>query len=168
LLGGPSPARQQPTLLALALFQQPYALLIAHQVQARRLQIFFSGVVRSERKKNPVDSRVYGTVHSYSGLTLPGPIIDCRNWQKKPVRDDTAFKSYIAFSRVRSIDKEILVQAYNPWLFRQGEVPGPHLLMDFWLQGKKQDTSGRGEGICISAELMTSWTRRGGTRASLL
>jgi hypothetical protein len=168
LLGGPSPARQQPTLLALALFQQPYTLLIAHQEQARRLQIFFSGVLRPERKKNPVDSRVYGTVHSYSGLTLRGPIIDCRNWQKKPVRDDTAFESYIAFSRVRSIEKVFLVQAYNPWLFRQGEVPGPHLLMDFWLHGKKQDTSGRGEGMCISAELMTSWTRRGGTRASLL
>jgi hypothetical protein len=118
LLGGPSPARQQPTLLALALFQQPYTLLIAHQEQARRLQIFFSGVLRPERKKNPVDSRVYETVHSYSGLTQRGPIIDCRNWQKKPVRDDTAFESFVAFSRVRSIEKVFLVQAYNPWLFK--------------------------------------------------
>jgi hypothetical protein len=45
------------------------------------------------------------------------------------VREDL-LKSYVAFSRVRSIDKVLLAQAYNPWLFRQEEVPEPHLLVD--------------------------------------
>jgi hypothetical protein len=93
-------------------------VLIAHQEQARRRQILFSGVLRPARKKNPVDSRVYETVHSDSGLTHLGPIIDCRNWQKKPVRDDTVFESFVAFSRVRSIEKVFLIQTYTPWLFK--------------------------------------------------
>jgi hypothetical protein len=80
-----------------------------------------------------------GAVHSFTGATLPAAIVDCLGWQKRPTREDM-LKAYIAVSRVRHLDTLLLAQAYSPWLFRQGELPGPHLLMDFWLHGKTLKT----------------------------
>jgi hypothetical protein len=49
--------QEQQTLLALELFQKAYVQHIAQQVN-KMIQKFFSGVVRPETRKNPVDSRV--------------------------------------------------------------------------------------------------------------
>ena len=69
-----------------------------------------------------------GTAHAYCGDTLDAALEDLFSWKKKPTRDDM-LRGYIIESRPRSVDTLLLVQPYSPELFRQGELPGPHILM---------------------------------------
>ena len=69
-----------------------------------------------------------GTAHAYCGDTLDAALGDLFSWKKKPTRDDM-LRGYIIESRPRSVDTLLLVQPYSPELFRQGELPGPHILM---------------------------------------
>ncbi len=57
---------------------------------------------------------------------------DLLPWWKKPQHADM-LKAYIIKSRVRLAGKLLLVQAYSPHLFRQGNLPGPQLLLDVLL-----------------------------------
>ena len=57
---------------------------------------------------------------------------DLLPWWKNPQHADM-LKAYIIKSRVRQADKLLLVQAYCPHLFRQGNLPGPKLLLDVLL-----------------------------------
>ena len=41
-------------------------------------------------------------------------------------------KAYNCVSRVRAADDLLLVHPYNPWLFKQGQLAGPRLLMELW------------------------------------
>ena len=43
---------------------------------------------------------------------------------------DDMLKAYINESRVSSLDQLLIVQQYSPDLFRQGELPGPRILME--------------------------------------
>ena len=72
-----------------------------------------------------------GTAHGYCGSTLQAAIVDLLQADRTPTRDDM-LKAYIAVSRVRTADALLIVQPYHPMLFRQGMLPGPHLLMQFW------------------------------------
>ena len=76
----------------------------------------------------PVVPDFWGTVHGYCGTTLEATQSDLLEWYKKPTHDDMQ-KAYINESRVSTIDKLLIVQPYSPQLFRQGELPGPALLM---------------------------------------
>ena len=69
-----------------------------------------------------------GTVHGYCGTTLRATQSDLLEWQRKPSREDMQ-KAYINESRVSTIDSLLIVQPYSPQLFRQGELPGPTILM---------------------------------------
>ena len=69
------------------------------------------------------------TAHGVCGSTLEAGLGDLLAWNKRPTREDM-LRSYIIKSRVKEADKFLIVQPYSPELFRQGELPGPHLLMD--------------------------------------
>ena len=69
-----------------------------------------------------------GTIHGYCGDTLDAMIGDLLEWNRKPCPDDM-HKAYISKSRVRRSEHMLLAQPYSPHLFRQGEMPGPHMLM---------------------------------------
>ena len=75
-----------------------------------------------------------GTIHGYCGDTLDAMIGDLLEWNRKPCPDDM-HKAYISKSRIRSAENLLLVQPYSPHLFRQGEMPGPKILMEL-LRGK--------------------------------
>mgnify|MGYP003316129031 FL=1 len=44
---------------------------------------------------------------------------------------DDQRKAYVGKSRTREADHSLFVQPYSPHLFRQGELPGPNILMDY-------------------------------------
>ena len=69
-----------------------------------------------------------GTAHAFCGDTLDAAVGDLFPWFKKPTREDM-LRAYIIESRPRSMDNLLVVQPYSPELFRQGELPGPHILM---------------------------------------
>ena len=71
---------------------------------------------------------VGGTAHAYCGSTLSASLGDLLSWDKKPDLE-AMIRAYIIKSRVRELDKLLLVQPYSPHLFRQGALPGPDLLM---------------------------------------
>ncbi len=64
-------------------------------------------------------------------------------------------KGYCILSRVQSADGLLIAQPYAPMLFRQGPLPGPHLLMEV-LRGNLPGT-----------ELEAAWKRAESERAKL-
>ena len=75
-----------------------------------------------------------GTIHGYCGDTLDAALLDLLEWNRKPTIDDQ-HKAYVGRSRTRKVEDTLLVQPYSPWLFRQGELAGPTILMEV-LRGK--------------------------------
>ena len=75
-----------------------------------------------------------GTIHGYCGETLDATLLNLLEWHRKPTLEDM-HKGYVGRSRTRQADHMLLVQPYSPHLFRQGEMPGPTILMDV-LRGK--------------------------------
>ena len=94
-----------------------------------------------------------GTVHSYTGANLEAENADCLQWDKRPRREDQ-LRGYIALSRVEYADKLLIMQPYSPWLFRQGELPGPHILRRFWREEITQE------------DIATEWERLSEARLS--
>ena len=92
-----------------------------------------------------------GAVHSCTDCNLEADIADCLPWDKKPRREDQ-LRGYIALSRVEFADRLLVAQPFSPWLFRQGELPGPHLLLEFW------------RGNLTQEALVQEWTRRAEAR----
>ena len=74
-----------------------------------------------------------GTIHSYCGDAMDAALLDLLEWHRKPTMDDM-HKAYVGRSRCREADHTLIVQPYSPHLFRQGELPGPTILMKV-LQG---------------------------------
>ena len=58
-------------------------------------------------------------------------MLDCLPFSKTPNREDM-LKGYLGISRVTTKEGLLIVQPYHPMLFRQGVLPGPELLMQFW------------------------------------
>jgi len=98
-----------------------------------------------------------GTIHGYCGETLDANLLDLLEWHRKPTTEDMQ-KAYVGRSRTRRTDHMLLVQPYSPHLFRQGQLPGPTLLMDMlrgslktadaqreWKKVEKQKKSGEGK-----------------------
>ena len=96
--------------------------------QMRSWSLDKSGQAKVDRIGFPIVPDFGGTAHAYCGDTLPACIGDLLEWFRKPRRDD-ALKAYIIMSRIRDIGKLLLAQPYSPQLFRQGVLPGPHLLL---------------------------------------
>jgi hypothetical protein len=76
---------------------------------------------------------------------------------------DSIAQAYIIKSRVRDGDGLLLVQPYSPQLFRQGDLPGPRLLMNA-LQGKLTPQELKKEWKAVEKEKESSaarqWTHR--------
>ena len=75
-----------------------------------------------------------GTIHGYCGETLDSNLLDLLEWHRQPTMEDMR-KAYVGRSRTRRAEDMLLVQPYSPHLFRQGQMPGPAILMDV-LRGK--------------------------------
>jgi hypothetical protein len=88
-----------------------------------------AGQAKVKRLGFPVVPEFGGTIHAYCGDTLDAMLGDLLEWYRKPSADDM-HKAYISKSRIRMADHMLLVQPYSPHLFRQGELPGPRLLME--------------------------------------
>ena len=84
-----------------------------------------------------------GTVHAYCGTTLSAAQSDLLEWHRKPSIEDMQ-KAYINESRVSSLDQLLIVQPYSPDLFRQGQLPGPRILMEV-LRGNISSAEARAE-----------------------
>ncbi len=67
-------------------------------------------------------------MHGYCGATLDACQSDHLEWSRKQAIDDMQ-RAYINLSRVRAADHLLIVQQQSPELFRQGELPGPALVM---------------------------------------
>ena len=91
----------------------------------------------------PIVPEFGGTVHGYCGTSLEAAQSDLLEWYRKPSREDMQ-KAYINESRVSTIDRLLIVQPYSPQLFRQGELPGPALLMKA-LQGELSTAAAKKE-----------------------
>ena len=76
-----------------------------------------------------------GTAHFYCGSSLDACIGDLLAWPNKP-RRDAALRAYIIKSRVKDCSQLLLPQPYSPQLFRQGVMPGPHLLHETLMKRK--------------------------------
>ena len=72
-----------------------------------------------------------GTAHSYVGYTLKAALADCLSWDATPTRDHM-LRAYCTMSRTCTAKTLLVMQPFAPMLFRQGELPGPHLMMKFW------------------------------------
>ena len=72
-----------------------------------------------------------GTAHSYVGYTLKAALADCLAWDVTPTRDQM-LRGYCTMSRTCTAKTLLVMQPFAPMLFRQGELPGPHLMMEFW------------------------------------
>ena len=68
-----------------------------------------------------------GTAHFYCGASLDACIGDLLPWWRTHQRED-ALRRYIIKSRVKDGGNLLITQPYSPRLFRQGVLPGPHLL----------------------------------------
>ena len=55
---------------------------------------------------------------------------------------DDMHKAYVGKSRCREADHTLIVQPYSPHLFRQGELPGPTILMKV-LQGRLNEAEAK-------------------------
>ena len=77
---------------------------------------------------SPIAPDCGGTAHAYCGTALPATLGDLLPWLNKPTLEDMR-RGYIIRSRVKEADKIILAQPYSPYLFRQGLLPGPNLLV---------------------------------------
>ena len=68
---------------------------------------------------------------------MKAAIVDCLSVDSAVRREDV-LKAYQCISRVSRADDLLIVQPYARWLFRQGPMAGPHLLMEY-LRGKLSD-----------------------------
>lgn len=100
-----------------------------------------AGQAKVRRVGFPLVPDFAGTVHSYTGCNLDAIMADCLSWQRKPRREDQQ-RSYINLSRVQTRYDLLINQPYNPWLFRCGELPGPHILREFWRGNLNEETLG--------------------------
>jgi hypothetical protein len=72
-----------------------------------------------------------GTIHSFVGSSLEAAMLDCLHFGRTPSREDM-LRAYLGISRVTKKEGLLIVRPYHPMLFRQGALPGPELLMQFW------------------------------------
>ena len=72
-----------------------------------------------------------GTAHSYVGYTLEAALADCLSWDTTPTRDHM-IRGYCTMSRTCFAETLLVMRPFAPMLFRQGELPGPRLIMEFW------------------------------------
>ena len=69
-----------------------------------------------------------GTAHQFCGATVDACKGDLLHWTVTPTLD-SFLRAYIIRSRVKRADDMLIVQPYNPNLFRQPDLPGPTLLL---------------------------------------
>ena len=86
------------------------------------------GYAKVKRIGFPLVPEFGGTVHAYCGSTLEATQSDLLEWHRRPTPEDMQ-RAYINESRVRIADNLLIMQPYSPELFRQGQLPGPKILL---------------------------------------
>ena len=76
------------------------------------------------------------TAFMIQGATLKAGLADCGDVTDR-VGSSEAMTSYVILSRLQSAAGLLLLRAFSPMLFRQGEPSGPHVLLKF-LRGQKR------------------------------
>ena len=99
------------------------------KVQSKQWSLDSAGAIKIQRWGFPIVPDFGGTAHAYCGSTMDAAIGDLLSWNNKPRLEDM-LKAYIIKSRIREAERLLIVQPYNPHLFRQGILPGPGLLLD--------------------------------------
>ena len=94
------------------------------------------------------------TAHMSQGESLDAVSCNLSSPSDK-VTTQEQIAGYVSISRARRADKVWALQAFSPWLFRQGQPRGPELLMQKL----------RGDISAEDAE--TPWARIGGAMASV-
>ena len=86
-----------------------------------------------------------GTIHGYCCGTLDAALLDLLEWHRKRCMDGM-HNAYVGKSRTREADHTLLVQPYSPHLLRQGELPGPTILMNVLLNAMTTTGTMKGMG----------------------
>ena len=71
------------------------------------------------------------TAFMIQGATLKAGLADCGD-VTDGVDSSEARTAYVISSRMQSAAGLLLLRAFSPALFRQGEPPGPHVLLKFF------------------------------------
>ena len=129
---------QEPEVV---LQRQPQSLLLEFEgpgetKEVHRLQPKYvtwtrdkAGNAKVRRKGFTIVPDFAGTAHGYCGDTLEQSKGDLLEWYRTPTMD-AMLRGYIIRSRVREVDRSLLIQPYSPKLFSQGVLPGPTLLLE--------------------------------------
>ena len=80
-----------------------------------------------------------GTAHQYCGATVGACKGDLLHWTMTPTLD-SFLRAYIIRSRVKRADDMLIIQPYNPNLFRQPDLPGPTLLLARQQGGRRRNS----------------------------
>ena len=112
-------ARMKPGEKAETLLLKPQAVIWSRDKQ---------GYAKVKRIGFPLVPEFGGTVHAYCGSTLEATQSDLLEWHRRPTPEDMQ-RAYINESRVRIADNLLIMQPYSPELFRQGQLPGPKILL---------------------------------------
>ena len=92
-----------------------------------------AGAIKKLRHSFPIVPDFGGTAHAYCGTTLDACLGDLLAWNAQPSHE-ASLRGYIIKSRVKRAEHLLLAQPYSPNLFRQGDMPGPTLLMKVLLE----------------------------------
>ena len=84
-----------------------------------------AGDARVARTGFPLVTDFSGTVHSYTGSTLPAAIADLLSLDAKPKREDM-WKGYISLSRVKEADSLLIAQPFAPHALPAGAFARAH------------------------------------------
>ena len=84
-----------------------------------------------ERHGFTIASDFSGTAHSFQGANLEAAITDCNEWNVMPSRKDQ-LTGYMCLNRIETAESLCIVQPFSPYLFQQGDLPGPSLFLKFW------------------------------------
>ena len=78
-------------------------------------------------------------MHSVTGQEFDFEILDLKPYWDN-VNLESMLMAYIGLSRVKSADGLLLVEPFSPLLFKQGDLPGPTVLMQFLRQEITEDS----------------------------
>ena len=96
--------------------------------QCRQWNVDRAGAIKILRHGYSIVPDFGGTAHAYGGTALDACLGDVPAWSAKPTRA-ADLRGYVIKSRVKRAQNILLAQPYWPHLFRQGDLPGPTLLM---------------------------------------
>ena len=97
------------------------------------------------------------TAFMMQGATLKAGLADCGDVEEN-VGGQEAMQAYVILSRLQRAEGLLLMRAFSPMLFQQGEAPGPHVLLK--LMRSQQNKSDTGTSSYSFADALDEYKHR--------